>query len=229
MIAENVDSSLDPYGKKEEAKCCFCGTTAPGLPATDAINHTYFTDYDLMQHDTDHVCQYCAYCIDSNTVRNGHWFANQEQFLSITTGDLPVFLADLAAGEYDPPFALFVSQNPVRSNHGYLWTPVSETCNPFTAAFGEQTVTVEWEKLDVLRDAVEELRSHSFRLDDIRFNRPRTENLESVGIDRYRELSQFLNDYRGSTLFELAVFISRSSSDQPSDGTTADIHTDDAS
>jgi len=76
-----------------------------------------------------------------------------------------------------------------------------------------------------VRQAVEELRSHSFRLDDIRFNNPQTANLKSVGINRYRALSRFLDDYRGSTLFNLAIYVSRSGDDQPNGGTKADIET----
>ena len=218
MVADNVAEDLDTYAEKD-GTCAFCLRSGAGQATADALNHDYFTDYGCMEQDTGHVCTQCVFCIANKNVsgtniKNGHWFVNENRFISVSSGDLLEFMQDIVAGSYETPFAFHVSDNPIRSEHAYLWTPVAFDTTVFPASFGKQTVLIDWDRFVKMVDAVEELRYYGFRLDDIRADEPTVKALQKVGRDRYRELAGNLERYRGSTLFELAITVSRGKTDQ---------------
>lgn len=194
--------------------CCFCGHDGPGVSADDAINHDYFSDYNLMRADTGDVCAACAYCMGQRSLKQGHWVASDDQYESVSTGDLPELFQQIRAGEYSTPLAVHVSENPIRSEHAYLWTPVVYSTDPLTVTYGKQTVSIDWHEFDTLLAAVEELRWHGFRGADIRSGEPRVRNLESVGKDRYRKLNHILDPYRGTAFLDVVWTLSRGKDDQ---------------
>ena len=215
LARHHADPSQQDDYKDDDGECCFCGVKGAGLPASEAINHTYFSDYDLMQANTGHVCAACSYCMDTRALKNGHWIASASEYASISTGNLPEYFDRLRDGEYETPLAVHLSENPIRSEHAYLWTPIVHETAPLTLDYAGKTVELDWTEYDRVLEAVEELRWHGFRGDDIRSGEPRVRDLQSVGRDRYRTLDARLNPHRGTPLLDVAWTLSRSRDDQP--------------
>lgn len=209
------DGELADSHERKRGECCFCGVNADGIGVDDAVNHTYFSDYNLMQADTGHVCKSCAYCMNQRGLKQGHWIAFSNGYESVSTGDLLDAFRGIRDGEYEPPLAVHVSENPIRSEHAYLWTPVVETTTPLTLTYSRQTVRLHWDEFDRVLNAVEELRWHGFRGDDIRSGEPRLQNLQSIGKTRYRELDGVIDPHRGTPLLDVVWTLSRSRDDQP--------------
>lgn len=206
---------IDNYSERSGA-CYFCGHDGPGLSAADVISEKYFSDYPLRERpDSDHVCAACAYCMDHRSLKQGHWVATRDQFRSVSTGDLLDVLREIRDGAVDAPLAVHVSANPIRSEHAYLWTPVSDTHAPLRLSYDQQTVSLEWNVFDRLLAAVEELRWHGFRGDDIRSGEPRVRDLASVGPSRYQTIDSRIEPYRGTALLDVVWTASRSKDDQP--------------
>jgi hypothetical protein len=218
----NDADSLDAYSE-QDGECCFCGRDEPGVPAGDHLNYQYFTDFQAMQADTGHVCRNCAYCMKQRSLRTGSWFVNADRFNKVSTGDLLQRFHDIAAGDYDAPFAFRITPAPIKSQHAYLWTPVAHDTSTFPVSFGKRQLSVNWGTLAQVVAAIEELRANRFRLDDIRHDQPRVNALQELGRDRYNAVNQFLQRHRGSTLFELAITISRDEDDQDDLLDTIDI------
>lgn len=200
--------------ERDDGTCCFCGHHGPGHPASEAISHTYFSDYDLMQADTGHVCAACAYCMSQRSLKNGHWIAASNRYDSISTGDLPEYFEQLRDGAYEPPVAVHLTSSPIQSFHAYLWTPVQERTEPVVLDFDRETVRFEWDEFDTLLAAVEDCRWHGFTLDEVRSGEPRVQNLDSIGIESYQRVDAVIDPHRRSPLLEVAITLSRSASDQ---------------
>jgi len=208
----------------EDGTCVFCGHVGPSVAATDTINRKYFNNDDITDAPySDRVCVACAYCMDTRKVKQGHWIATNERFERVSTGDLPSAFKAIREGAYDPPIAVKIAEDAIRSSHGYLWTPVSYTLDPLRICYDRsmETPLVEWDLLDQLVADIEELRWHGFRLDDIRDDSPRVADLESVGHEVYDQIRErTLKPHGGTALFELAITLSRSADDQDRDETT---------
>jgi hypothetical protein len=190
---------------EEHAVCTFCGAEEYGKPSNEVINHDYFTDYDLAD-DTGHVCAPCAMCMsEEREFKNGSWLATPNEYLSFSTGDIKQVIRDVTNGEYETPLALHVAEAPMRSEHAYLWTPVSHSTDPVTVDFSRQTIRVEQETFFDLIDAVETLRGHGFRLDDLRHDSARISDIKSAGREQYRRLRDEIEPYRQTSLFELVL------------------------
>jgi len=202
--------------------CSFCGATTNARPATDVINYTYFNDHPLMRADTGYICIHCTYCMNTNTLKRGHWLVTKSQLLQPSTGELYTTITELANNGYEAPLAFHVSANPIRSEHAYLWTPLSLQTEPVSLDYDGNTIHTDLDTLLDITHGVEILRRNGFRIDDIRTGEHRVRNIDRLGGTTYRELTSFLDRYRGSPRFELAVTISRSGSDQPSDAVTPD-------
>jgi len=203
-------------------RCSFCGATTDAHPATEVINYTYFNDHPLMRADTGYICIHCAYCMDTNTLKRGHWLVTQKQLLQPSTGDLYTTISKLAIDEYEPPLAFHVSANPIRSEHAYLQTPLSFQTDPVSLDYDGNTIQTDVDTLLDITHSVEILRRNGFRINDIQTGEHRVRDIKRVGSTTYRKLTNFIDRYRGSPRFELAVTISRSDSDQPSDAVTPD-------
>jgi len=214
MAANHDGDALDAYRDVYD-ECYFCGHSGAGLPADDVISEKYFSDHPLRDKpNSDVVCAYCAYCMDHRGLKQGHWLVTGHEFRSVSTGDLLDAFREIQAGEVEPPLALHVSENPIRSEHAYLWTPVSETTAPLVVDYDGQRVRVAWEQYHRLLDAVEELRWHGFRGADIRSGEPRVGDLQSIGRERYRELDAIVEPYRATPFLELVWTVSYAKSDQ---------------
>jgi len=214
-LATNHDgSALDEY-RETDGECYFCGHDGGGLPAGEVISEEYFSDHPLRRvPDSDVVCAYCAYCMDHRGLKQGHWLVSDSELRTPSTGDLLPLFREVQRGAIEPPLAVHVSENPIRSEHAYLWTPVIHSTDPLLLSYGRESVVVEWDEFDRLLSAVEELRWHGFRGDDIRSGEPRVRNLDSVGADRYVTLNERIDPHRGTGLFELVWTLSRSKDDQ---------------
>jgi hypothetical protein len=215
-LAVNHDGdALDAYRDVYD-ECYFCGHSGAGLPAAEVISEDYFSDHPLRQKpDSDVVCAYCAYSMDHRGLKQGHWLATGTEFRSVSTGDLLELFREIQAGEVEPPLAVHVSENPIRSEHAYLWTPVVHSTAPLLLSYGRESVLLEWDEFDRLLNAVEELRWYGFRGDDIRSGEPRVRNLAAVGADRYWTLNERIEPHRGTPLFEVVWTVSRSKDNQP--------------
>lgn len=227
-LAVNHDGdNLNEY-REEYNKCYFCGHDGAGLSADKVISEDYFSDHSLRENpDSDVVCAYCAYCMDHRGLKQGHWLVTEHKFRSVSTGDLLEAFREIQTGDVKPPLAVHVSENPIRSEHAYLWTPVVHSTAPLLLSYGRESVLLEWDEFDRLLNAVEELRWYGFRGDDIRSGEPRVRDLDAVGADRYWTLSERIDPYRGTPFFEVVWTVSRSKDDQPNppQSTTNDDNT----
>lgn len=219
--AHQTDTDISSESFAETTgRCAFCGADASGLPVDEGVNYDYFNDDPLMQADTGHVCQYCVYCMNADrALKQGHWIVTPDIYERISTADLPEALDALRMGEYDTPYALYITRDPILSQHSYLWVPTTQTTDILVCAYARQTVRIEWDTLDTLVDAIEKLRWHGFRLDDIRSGEPRVSDLASVGRNQYRDLDAVIDPYRRTPELELALTLSRAADDQDRDET----------
>lgn len=207
----------------ETGTCCFCLHDGPGAPAADVASQKYFSDDPLMQAETGHVCEACAYCMNTRTLKQGHWLVHADGLRLPSTGDLLDVFRELRAGEYETPLAVHVTSSPIRSSHAYLWTPVNVTRSPFTIAFDRQTVRIaDWDVFAGLLTAIEDLRLHGFTFDEIRHGEPRVRNLREVGRTTYLACDGTIDPHRRTARLELALTLSRSADDQPRNTLTDD-------
>lgn len=200
----------------EEGRCCFCLQNGPGASVAEAVNQKYFSDDPLMQSATGHICEACAYCMNTRTLKQGHWVAHAGGCLQPSTGDLLDVFRDLRHGNFDTPLAVHVTSSPIRSSHAYIWTPVNATSKPLTVAFDRQTVRIaNWERFAELVTAIEDLRVHGFTFDELRSGEPRVGNLQKIGREDYQDRDEVLTPHRRTARLELALTLSRGADDQP--------------
>ena len=211
--AETIAERLADFGEGSTDRCCFCGFEGPGVPFEE-VKSKYFTDGELVQFSTGHVCMACAYCMDQKQFKLGHWIATADRYVEVETANLQEELQKVAEGGYEPPFAVHVSKGPGRAEHAYLWTPVSYSTEPFTLDYSRSTLRIEWGDFQNLIDVVELLRWHSYRLDDIREGTPRSYSLKQLGFENAKKLDGVIEEYRGTDYLELAIGCSRSENDQ---------------
>jgi len=210
----HASDDWDEYHEETE-QCAFCGHDGVGAPVDDVGSQKYFSDYPLMQADTGHICHSCAYCMNTRTLKQGHWIAHDDGLLQPSTGDLLEVFRELVDGVYDPPLAIHVTSSPIRSSHAYLWTPVNETERPLTVAFDRQHVRVsDWVEFESLLTSIEDLRLHGFTFDEIRSCEPRVDNVRSMGREAYQRRQYIVERYRRTAELELALTLSRSDDDQ---------------
>mgnify|MGYP000586050042 CR=1 FL=1 len=126
-------------------------------------------------------------------------------YYSFSTGDIFEVLEQVVDGEFETPLAVHVSENPIKAQHSYLWTPVVDSSDPLVLSYGSQTVRVEWSSFKQLVDDIETLRGAGFRVKDVKSGEPRIRDLEDIGREEYREIEDRIQEYRGSTVFELAL------------------------
>lgn len=148
--------------------------------------------------------------MDTRSLKTGHWYASKDTYSSFSTGDLYEVLEKAANGELVSPLALHVSPNPIKAMHAYLWVPIIDSADPLTVSYGEQKVQFDWDTFEQLVEDIETLRGNGFRVKDVRSGEPRVKDLEKVGMEEYREIEDRLEQYRGSSLFELALTASTS-------------------
>ncbi len=185
--------------------CCFCGEEEVGVPVEDAVSSEYFNNGDLIEEETGHVCRFCAYCMNTRELKTGHWLATQDQYRSFSTGDIFQVLNEVAEGGYREPFAVHISDNPIKAQHSYLWCPVMEDNSSLVVSYGDQVVRFDWSEFEQLVGDIETLRGSGFRVKDIKSGEPRVRDLEDLGVEEYRRIEENLEDFRGSSLFELAL------------------------
>jgi len=135
--------------------------------------------------------------------------ATENQYRSFSTGDLFDILEKIASNRFETPLALHVSENPIKAQHSYLWTPVIDSVDPLVLSYGTQTVRVKWTEFEQLVDEIETLRGAGFRVKDIKSGEPRVGDLEDIGLEEYRKIEDRLREYRGSNLFKLALTASK--------------------
>lgn len=209
-------TDADAGWRETHGTCCFCGAEGLGVPAEQAVSAEYFTDSDLEQAATGHVCAACAYCMDTRELKQGHWIAHAEGLLTPSTNDLLAEFRKLAVGAYPTPLAVHVTSSPIRSSHAYLWTPVNYTGRPITIAYDRQRVRIaDWDGFESLIRVVEDLRLAGFTFDEIRWGEPRIRNVRQIGSEAYRRRDDLLAPHRRTARLELALTLSRSAEDQP--------------
>jgi len=199
-----------------EGRCGFCLQDRPGVSLDEAVSQKYFSDYPLMQSDTGHVCEACAYCMNTRTLKQGHWIAHEDGLLQPSTGDLLDVFRGIRIGDCDAPLAVHVTSSPIRSSHAYLWTPVNATAKPLTVAYDRQRVRItDWERFAALLTAIEDLRLHGFTFDELRTGEPRVRNTREIGREAYQDRDEMLAPHRRTARLELALTLSRGADDQP--------------
>jgi hypothetical protein len=197
-----------------EGKCCFCSYEGKVLDSGEVINNRYFNNNDLKDGSTGDICSACAYCMNNKPLKNGHWIVNEYKYNSISTSELYDILCDIELGKIETPFAFHVSKNPILSEHGYLYTPVCYSKENIIFDYNGTRIRSHIDEIMKILDAVEILRYHKFRLDEIRTGRANISNIESVGMAPYQSINTYLDDFRTTALLEFVIKTSRSRSDQ---------------
>ena len=143
--------------------------------------------------------------MNTRELKTGHWLATEDQYHSFSTGDIFQVLEQVAEGDYGEPLSIHISENPIKAQHSYLWSPVMENSSSLVVSYGDQVVRFDWTEFEQLVDDIETLRGAGFRVKDVKSGKPRVGDLEEIGVEEYRRIEDRLQEYRGSTLFELAL------------------------
>ena len=143
--------------------------------------------------------------MNTRELKTGHWLATEDQYRSFSTGDIFDILEQVVDGGFETPLAIHISENPIKAQHSYLWTPVVDSTDPLVLSYGDQIIRVNWSDFKQLVYDIETLRGAGFRVKDIKSGEPRVQDLEDIGRDQYRKTEDRIQEYRGSTAFELAL------------------------
>lgn len=224
---DNVTATSLIYNQKPEGsvankntskdECCFCSRELECIDSSEVISRDYFTDYDLINKNTGSVCIECAYCMMNKPLKNGHWIVTKNEYISISTSNLKKVFCEIISGNFDVPYALHVSSNPILSEHAYLKTPVCHNDESLLFDYNGDTIRTSGEELFKIVDGIEVLRWYKFRLDDIRSSEPPVYSVDRVGVQHYKQIDEFLSKYTSTPIFEVAITLSNSRVDQDRD------------
>lgn len=197
---------------KKEGNCDFCLREVKGIKRTEIINEKYFNDSWALKKDDNHICKFCAFCMKEKDTQRGHWYVDEDGFKRIKTSDLYDFVIDNLEGKKD--FFFHLTDSPIRNQHGYLWTPKCSKYTQLTFSYNKTIVNIDYNEFKELINLIEYLRSNEFTLKEILNLKPRSKNIDSLGLSLWLKTSEFLKQYKKSTVFEPAMLISRSKKNQ---------------
>jgi len=193
-----------PLQAVEDETCWLCGgeTDGKGIPTKKGIKDT-FTDHPWARgQGSKSLCSGCAFCLNNRSLRNYSILATAGELCHPSRADWREILLDPP----EPPFVACLAVS--GQKHLSFKAPINLSRETFTIALEEQMVEVAPTKLAVCLEAVENLYAY-FTKDEIMTGRYRQHRIQECGLARWQELETAVESWRGTRLFELALFVAQ--------------------
>jgi len=211
--------------------CRICGEKGEGIRFDGWVRDT-FTNYDLLKKG-EIICSKCVFWFDQKStelqqrmgkdkpqkMQNYSHFIIGDEWLPVSKGDKPLMAKLLLSSPFPTLAAIAISgqkhiafrarRNPASQSAGWV-------------QFEEQTVWVEQSALSKLLKVIEDLYT-CFSKDEIGSGNYRAYLIMQFGVERWRDLEQYVRPLRQTILFQLALFLAQRSHDgrNTSDGSDA--------
>jgi len=186
-----------------EGRCWLCGCeTSHGHPKKKVIKPT-FTDSDFARvRWSDVVCEHCAWALSYRSLRNYSILATQDGLYHPSRAELrEVFLSPP-----EPPFVICVAESGQPWLHYKAWVNMQAT--RFVVRFEHVDVRVRPDEFGEILEPIEELYKE-FSKDEIRSGGYKAHRIQKFGLERWEELEREVSRYRGTRIFELALFVAQ--------------------
>lgn len=204
-LANNKTAEYTPleYGNLS-GTCWLCGAeTTQGIPKKKAIKPT-FTDADCAKSPlNDLVCEHCNWALSWRTLRNYSILATQEGLQHPTRPEL----REILLNPPEPPFLLCIATS--GQKWLYFKAKVSFRRQNYPVMLEEVPVTVNTELLAKVLKPVETLYGSGFSKAEILSGEYKPVNINKFGMRRWEDAENQITKYRGTRMFELAVFVAQ--------------------
>jgi len=184
--------------------CWLCGAeTSQGVPREKAIKPT-FTDADFAQSpQSDVVCEYCNWALSWRTLRNYSILATGQGLQHPSRPEL----REVLLSPPEPPFLLCIATS--GQKWLYFKAKVSFRRQNYPVMLEEVPVTVNTELLAKVLKPVETLYGSGFSKAEILSGEYKPVNINKFGMRRWEDAENQITKYRGTRMFELAVFVAQ--------------------
>lgn len=198
--------------KTDDTACWLCGssTNSEGVPTKKAIKPT-FTDGPLAKapHSTV-ICKACAFCLSYRQLRNYSIVATSTSLQHPTRQELRGILLNPP----DPPFVICIAVSGQKWLH--IKAQVAYSRDNYPVQMEDTEVLVEPAILAELLDPIEELYTGGFRKTaykdipgEIEEGAYEPWKIQKFGIGRWEELESKIAPWRGTRIFQLALFVAQ--------------------
>lgn len=201
-----------PLQAVEDDICWLCGgeTGGRGIPTKKGIKDT-FTDHPWARgQGSKSLCAGCTFCLGNRNLRNYSILATADGLRHPGRADW----REILLHPPEPPFVACLAVS--GQKHLSFKAPVNLSREVFTVALEEQMVEIVPAKLAACLEAVENLYLY-FTKDEIATGRYSQHRIQECGLARWQELETAVEPWRGTRLFELALFVAQKQ-DKPSPG-----------
>ena len=193
-----------PAENVEDEICFLCGgeTHGKGQSTKKAIKPT-FTDTPYARALHSHaVCVGCAFCLSRRELRNYAIVATETALLHPSREQV----RDMLIEPPEPPFLICIAISGQKWVH--FKSQVNYSRDVFTVNLEESQISVIPEKLKAMVETVEHLYT-TFSKEEILTGRYNQKRIKDFGINRFSQAEDRIAPFRGSQLFELAVFVAQ--------------------
>jgi len=186
------------------ATCWLCGgqTNMLGIPIKKGIKPT-FTDQDLARNmQSKSLCQGCAFCLGSRSLRNYSLLATENKLLHPNRSEL----RDILLNPPEPPFLVAIAVS--GQKHLSFKTHIVYSNDNFPVLLEELLIFINPQKLKMLVESIEELYAE-FSKTEIESGNYNQARIKKFGLARWEMLESQISPRRGNRLFKLAIFIAQ--------------------
>lgn len=193
-----------PLQVVDDAICWLCGgeTGGRGIPTKKGIKDT-FTDHPWARgQGSKSLCAGCTFCLGNRSLRNYSILATADGLRHPGRADW----REILLHSPEPPFVACLAVS--GQKHLSFKAPVNLSREVFTVALEEQMVEIVPAKLEACLEAVENLYLY-FTKDEIATGSYSQHRIQECGLGRWQELDAMLQPWRGTRIFELALFVAQ--------------------
>jgi len=193
--------------------CCFCGIREGNIPAKKIFSSSY-TNFDLLRNKSSKtLCECCVVVMKTLSFRQSSWIANVK--------GITLFKRDEAAkilfSEKEIPFSIYITTS--FKKLGQLKATTSHNSNVFNVQFEEIQLLFDVEKLretwEIVRlfysipEKEQEKKNPCsfFTKEEMRTGNYKFNRIRNFGLPEWREKEKTLKKKRGSSAFELLLYI----------------------
>ena len=204
FIAQHLSKKT---GGTIDSTCAFCGMRSQHCFPIKDILSANFNDHKYMRHDTDHVCDHCASCLDSKTLngkalRNYSVIATESGITSLARNSIHRYIIEPPA----PPFVFMVTFT--HKKHIFFHARVNYAKTRFQVATDRIDIEIDPIQFKERYNICSRLYDASFSKAEIASNRYRKWNkIEKFGAAQFSELNKQIDVYRGSFYLDFLLHI----------------------